>query len=129
MNRGSLPALAIRLVRTGAESCPTSWQVLEERVGSAVKTQYVWSPVYIDALIERDRDADNSSGNGLEERLYVQQDANFNVTALVNTSGTVVERYAYDAFGVATIYDASFTSRSSSSYGQYFQPPFVGLLP
>jgi RHS repeat-associated protein len=28
-----------------------------------------------------------------------------NVTALVNTSGTVVERYVYDAYGKATVYD------------------------
>jgi len=34
------------------------WQVLEERVGSAVKVQYIWSPVYVDALILRDRDTD-----------------------------------------------------------------------
>lgn len=30
---------------------------------------------------------------GLEERLYVQQDANWNVTAVVNTSGSIQERY------------------------------------
>jgi RHS repeat-associated protein len=90
------------------------WQVLEERVGGAT-VQYVWSPVYVDALVLRDRDAD---GNGtLEERLYAQQDANWNVTALVNASGAVVERLAYDPFGTQTVYDASFSSRSGSSYG------------
>src|SRR5262249_49778916 len=67
-----------------------SWQVLEERVGGAAQIQYVWSPVYVDALVERDRDANGQSGDGLEERLYAQQDANFNVTALVSTSGSVV---------------------------------------
>jgi len=68
------------------------------------KTQYVWSPVYVNALIERDRDADNDSvtgTNGLEERLYAIHDANYNVTALINTSGNVVERYVYDPYGVA----------------------------
>jgi RHS repeat-associated protein len=102
----------------------SAWQVLEEKVGSDTKKRYVWSPVYVDALILRDRDTD---GNGsLEERLWVQQDANFNVTALVNGSGTVVERYAYDPFGVRTVYDASYNVRAGgSSYD--FQHGFQGL--
>jgi len=47
--------------------------------------------VYVDALVERDRDP-NLSGT-LSERLYVQQDANWNVTALVDSTGVVQERY------------------------------------
>jgi len=39
-----------------------------------------------------------------------------NVTAMVNTSGTVVERYGYDAYGKASIFDGSWSSRQSSSY-------------
>jgi YD repeat-containing protein len=66
------------------------WQVLEERVGGAAKVHYVWSPVYVDTMVLRDRDA--TGGGTLSERLWVQQDANWNVTALVNTSGSVVER-------------------------------------
>ncbi len=92
------------------------WQVLEERVGSDVKTQYVWSPVYIDALVERDRDADGNQANGLEERLYAQQDANFNVTALIDTSGNVVERNIYDPFGAVTFLAPDWSTRSTSSY-------------
>ena len=76
--------------------------------------QYVWSPVYVDAMILRDRDTD--ANGSLDERLWVQQDANMNVTALVNGSGSVVERYAYDPFGSATVYDASWGTRSNSSY-------------
>src|SRR5262249_32765092 len=92
-----------------------AWQVLEERVGGVTKIQYVWSPVYVDAMILRDRDTD--ANGSLDERLWVQQDANWNVTALINGSGAVVERYAYDPFGVATVYDANWTVRSSSSFG------------
>jgi RHS repeat-associated protein len=88
-------------------------QVLEEKVGSSTTARYVWSPVYVDGMILRDRDTD---GNGtLDERLWVQQDANWNVTALVNGSGSVVERYAYDPFGAVTVYDASYSVRSGGS--------------
>ncbi len=90
------------------------WQVLEEQVGGQTQTRYVWSPVYVDALVLRDRD---TTGDGtLDERLYVQQDANWNVTALVNTSGDVVERYVYSPYGVATVLAADWSSRDSSSY-------------
>lgn len=89
-------------------------QVLEERVGSAVKIQYIWSPVYVDGLILRDRD---STGSGtLNERLWVVQDPDFNVTALLNNSGSVVERYVYDPYGAVTILSATFTTLSSSAY-------------
>ncbi|MBY0526219.1 MAG: SBBP repeat-containing protein [Gemmataceae bacterium] len=95
--------------------------VVEERLGgsSNAAVQYVWCPLAVNTLVERDRDTD---ANGtLDERLYVQTDANNNVTALVNPSGTVVERYVYDPFGVVTIYDASYsTVRSSSSYGMNY---------
>src|SRR5205085_1564718 len=84
----------------------SSWQLLEEQVGGSTQAQYVWSPVYIDALVERDRGS---------ERFYVQQDANWNVTALVDTSGTVQERYVYDPYGQATILAGNWSTRSSSS--------------
>src|SRR2546423_1572490 len=67
----------------------SAWQVIEERTGTTPKVQYVWSAQYIDALVERDRDANNSNSVGLEERLYAQHDANFNTTALISTSGSV----------------------------------------
>jgi RHS repeat-associated protein len=59
-------------------------------------------------MILRDRDADVSSGNGLEERIYVLHDANFNVTAITDASGTVLERYAYEAYGQPIYLDANF---------------------
>jgi YD repeat-containing protein len=91
-----------------------AWQVLEERVsGSAVKS-YVWSPVYVDAMIARDRDTD--SNGSLDERLYAVHDANFNVVALLDTSGAVVERFAFDSFGVFSVLTPAWGSRASSSY-------------
>src|SRR5262249_17757440 len=93
-----------------------SWQVLEERVGSQVQIQQVWSSVYMDALVERDRDADGNAANGLEERLYAQQDANWHVTALLNPWGGLVERSARAPFGQVTYLTANWTAQSSSAY-------------
>jgi RHS repeat-associated protein len=90
-------------------------QVLEERVGSSTNAnvQYVWCPCYVDAMIERDRD---TTGNGtLDERLYVAQDVNYNVTSVFDTSGTVQERFVQEPFGLVTVYDATWNVRSSSS--------------
>ena len=42
-----------------------------------------------------------------DHRLYYLNDANMNVTALVNTSGTVVERYVYDPYGQVTVLDST----------------------
>jgi RHS repeat-associated protein len=94
-----------------------SWQVLEEREAGSAKVQYVWSPVYVDALVLRDRDANGMSGDGLEERLYVQQDANFNVTALTAPDGTVLERYVYDPYGLVKVLTPGWGDRSGSVYG------------
>jgi RHS repeat-associated protein len=90
------------------------WQVLEERVGGSAKVHYVWSAVYVDALLLRDRDA--TGGGTLSERLWVQQDANWKVTALVNGLGSVVERYAYDPYGNITFLSAAWGTLSASAY-------------
>jgi RHS repeat-associated protein len=50
------------------------------------------------------RDADANPATGLEETLYYTNDANMNVTALVDaSSGNVVERYVYTPYGEATV--------------------------
>jgi RHS repeat-associated protein len=46
----------------------------------------------------------------------VQQDADWNVTALVNASGTVVERYVYDPYGNMTVLSATWGTLSGSAY-------------
>jgi len=115
------------------------WQVLEERVrpttggvSSQAALQNVWSPVYVDALIERDRDADASATTGvggLEERVYALQDANWNTTAIVAasvtgvTAGTVLNRFIYSAYGEAEVFDAAWSSVSAPSvpWTQLFQ--------
>jgi RHS repeat-associated protein len=103
------------------------WRVVEERhaesqadkeaLPALVKCQYVWDARYLDACAVRWRDG-NNDGDFLDanEMLYYTHDAHFNVTALVNASGTVQERYAYEAYGRATICDGRWVTRSSSSY-------------
>jgi RHS repeat-associated protein len=89
------------------------WQVLEERVGGVATTQYVWSPAYVDALVERDRD---TNGDGtLDERLYAQQDANWDNTALLSSSGVVQERMTFDSFGTDQVRDAAWDIKAGGT--------------
>jgi len=93
-------------------------QVIETREGTGAtpaqaetlqpKYQNVWSPRYIDALILRD---ENTDTDGLcdDSRLFYLADANYNVTALVDTNGDVLERYLYSPYGEVTILDPDFT--------------------
>ena len=91
----------------------SQWQVLQEQVSGSTTASYVWSPVYVDALVCRD-----AGGT----RLYALQDANWNVTALVDTSGTVQQRYTYTPFGVATALTASWeTPETPISWNYLFQ--------
>jgi RHS repeat-associated protein len=125
----------------------TSWQCLEERaqtvasdtaVATAVKVQYVWDIRYIDAPVLRWRDTGGASD--LDETLYYCQDANMNVTALVDgttgsgTFGDVVERVLYDPYGKPKFYDGDWDNASDDSayaneilYCGYRRDPETGL--
>ena len=91
----------------------SQWQVLQEQVSGSATASYVWSPVCVDALVCRD-----AGGT----RLYALQDANWNVTALVDTSGTVQQRYTYTPFGVATALTACWeTPETPISWNYLYQ--------
>ena len=96
----------------------TQGQVLEEQQGGQATARYVWSPVSVNTLVLRD-DQFNSAGTP-QRRLYVQQDVNSNVTALVDgtpgssTYGTVVERYSYTPYGQVTVMDSNWNPLSGS---------------
>lgn len=75
------------------------WRSVEEREGSTVKVQHTWSPIGRWTLIRRKR---NASGGTLNETLFCLRD-NLDPVALADTSGAVVERYNYDAFGTVRI--------------------------
>jgi RHS repeat-associated protein len=90
------------------------WQMIEERVGGNVVRQYVWGVRYVDELVCRDADTD--ANGSLDQKLYAVHDANWNVTAIVDSSGAVVERYAYTPYGERTIMTPGWAARGSSLY-------------
>ena len=111
-------------------------RMIETRLGAAnslatnAHEQYVYGQGYIDDVVLRDADVNGGgnlgiSGSGLDQRLYYQQDREFNVVALVSQSGSVVERYAYDPYGSVSALDANWNLlNSGSAYGN--QVGFTG---
>ncbi len=94
-----------------------NWQVVEEDLttqDSSLKTTYVWSATYIDAMVCRDQTVTNESGS-TTQRIYVIHDANFNVTAITDATGQIIERYAYDAYGKFTILNADGTTKATQT--------------
>ena len=92
-----------------------NWQLLEERRDSntTAKKQYTWGNRYIDDLVLRDHDTNNNGT--FNERLYALQDTNWNVTSYVNETGTIQERYIYNAYGSVTFLDNNFNVISNSA--------------
>jgi RHS repeat-associated protein len=107
-----------------------SWQVLEDDNSMSAtggpntgynQMQFVWSPTYVNDLVLRDR---STAGNGtFNERIYVQHDANHNVTAITNSgSGTslaVLERFIYDPYGGATVLSSTWANATDGYNWQY----------
>ncbi len=92
-----------------------SWQEIENRNASGqVTMQIVPSPVYVDAIVERDRDTD---ANGtLDERLYALQDKQFDVTGLAGIDGLVKERFLNGSYGDRTVLSVSWVGQADA-YG------------
>ena len=77
---------------------------------SSPTEQYVYAS-YIDEPILKDGTL--SSGTGI---VYYSRNQQYSITGLTDTSGNVVERYSYSAYGDLTIYDSTGTSIASSAY-------------
>ena len=99
------------------------WQCLEERTENPVPPyglraypshRYVWGLRYVDDLILRQRDV--TSDGTIDETLYALQDANFNVVALAEPDGDIVERFVYDAYGKVSVRNANFTVKGNGLY-------------
>jgi RHS repeat-associated protein len=85
------------------------WQIVEERLGTATtaERQFVWGLWALDDLLLRDYGA---------QRMCGMHDY-FNCTAIVDTTGTVRERYGHSAFGQPIFMTAAFGSLTASAYG------------
>jgi RHS repeat-associated protein len=83
-----------------------NWQELESVTDNQVTT-YIWGLRYIDDLVLRENE---------EVRLYSLADPNWNVVALCNAVGNVVERYNYNAFGKRNVFDANFGTKIVSDF-------------
>ena len=88
------------------------WRAIEERIGGMIAARYVWNPQDRWDLILRERPA-------ATETLYVLKDY-LDPVAIINTSGTVVERLGYDAFGPVRFMDGEYSARSTSAHDWNF---------
>jgi RHS repeat-associated protein len=107
-----------------------------KRVLNGATTYYIYDgekPILEYRSTDLSHPAKNVYGKGIDEILmrydpsfsptvtyYYQQDHEGSVTHLLNTSGNVIEKYQYDAFGLPFIYDANGTQLSSSAYSNRF---------
>jgi RHS repeat-associated protein len=56
----------------------------------------------------------------ISQTFYYQDDHEGSVTHLSSATGTIIEKYKYDAFGAPSIYNASNTLLSASAYKNRF---------
>jgi RHS repeat-associated protein len=82
----------------------SGWRVIEERdLSDAVVAEYVYGR-WLDEPVAMRRNTDGVAGM---ETFYYHQDDQYNVTAILDGAGNLVERYEYDDYGVATMYTGS----------------------
>jgi RHS repeat-associated protein len=94
------------------------WRPVEERKNSetTASVSYLWGSRHRDDLVRRDRAV---GGTSLNETRYVMMDY-FNPAAITDAAGVVKERYAFSAFGVRTILNPDYSTRSSSESSMEF---------
>lgn len=106
-----------------------SWQVVEVRKNQASDAdpieQFVYDTNYIDALVMRWYDANQD--NAADEQFYLY-DASFSVAALLDASGTAIERYRYSPYGQRIVLDADFTADADNATDYANHRGFQGLL-
>jgi RHS repeat-associated protein len=103
------------------------WRVVEERLNISIRAErrFTWGIRRLDDLILRDRilpgmgflfgSGGSSSSGPTTERLYAVDDVK-NVTGVVSTGGTVLERYGYNGFGGVRYLNGSFGGIPASGY-------------
>jgi RHS repeat-associated protein len=118
---------------TTANYYSNQWQLIETRQGGTVTTQDVWGMDYVNDLVLRDDSSSTGnlgiSGSGLGERLYAQHDANYDTTALTNTSGGVVERFVYGTYGgVMVLTAAGSVTTDGYHFGTLYQGGMIDTV-
>jgi RHS repeat-associated protein len=95
----------------------TSGRLIEEWDAQTQHSKlYVWSASGDDTLVLRDEY--QPDGLTLIQRPYVQQDANGDVTSILDgKTGAVQERFEYDPYGSVTYLDPSWNPQASSPSG------------
>jgi RHS repeat-associated protein len=97
-----------------------SWQLAEVRKNSDTDPldQYVWGLRYIDAVVVRFHD-DNTDGvysaDLSDLTLYYVNDANMNLTLLMDEGAGLRGRFAYDAYGKPLFLRQSWTVRTTQA--------------
>lgn len=110
----------------------TGWQVIEVRrdtdstkggdPDADPMEQFVYHTYYIDAVAVRYWDDPDDGGglDGTQVEQYYAHDAQFNVIALMDDTGAVLERYRYAPYGEQTVMDASYSVKNEGTdYDQY----------
>ncbi|MEM9109396.1 MAG: hypothetical protein AAGC72_05180 [Planctomycetota bacterium] len=102
---------------------------METRNGSdQVIQQHVWDNLaghYIDSLAQVANNTTPGTNDTCDQALYALQDVQFNVMAIVDGTGAVVERYEYTLYGQRMLKDEKYAPLSVSAYG--VQMGFQGL--
>jgi len=78
--------------------------------GGQPAERYVYSPVYVNAVVLRDDDTD--ADGTVDRRLYATCDANFDITTVLDSSGNIQEHFVYDAYGSKIVTNGDWTVQS-----------------
>lgn len=88
--------------------------VLEDNTSGAIVGRNLYGRA-IDEILLRTDPTVNSG-----QPFYSQQDHEGSVTHLTSATGTIIEKYKYDAFGAPTFYNGSGTQISATAYANRF---------
>ncbi len=93
------------------EYSPHAMQVVAEYAADAVaaspERKFVYAEYIDEPVMMVDETALGSTGAGIEEAYYYHQNSLYSVAAITDATGTVVERYAYSAYGGPLFLDAN----------------------
>jgi len=98
-NVPGIPTVAVHFVYDGVRRITEEVApfVSGQPFNFAVDREYLYGPDYVDEHIAQL--APDPAGVAPDTVLYTPQDANYNVTALLNAYGDVLEQYAYTPYG------------------------------